>query len=262
MFLLCSACRSEYFRALFRCSLSEGADSCLHLDSSQHNASSIHALVRFLYFGDLKVDPSVGVYLSNCTDFFGLSSSALEHACQELVSQHHCLKVLRAAWKSANEGLFKRACKFIDWSTLAALMNGSARAGEEEDEDAEEQHEDEDDELHMDDEEDEDEEQSVMEDDEAEQAHMAGADVPAGVVTNLAASFAAAAAAAATSASSSSTSSSSSLSTRMSRSRASSSPARTAPDPSDVAMWQAIVAEKAAAGSAAKQGGNKRNRSM
>jgi hypothetical protein len=64
------------------------------------------------------------VYLSNCTDFFGLSSTSLEHACQELVSQHHCVQVLKAAWRTCNETLFKRACKFIDWSTLATLMNG------------------------------------------------------------------------------------------------------------------------------------------
>lgn len=119
-----SACRSEYFRALFRCSLAEYKDNCVRLDASQHNPASIEALVKYLYAADLKVDPNCGVYLSNCTDFFGLSSNSLEHACQELVSQHHCLKVLKAAWKSDNDQLFTRACKFIDWSTLATLMNG------------------------------------------------------------------------------------------------------------------------------------------
>lgn len=117
------ACRSEYFRALFRCSFREGQENYVRLDAQQHNKESMEALVKYLYSADLKVDPNCGVYLSNCTDFFGLSSNALEHACQELVSQHHCLKVLKAAWQSCNEGLFKRACKVSDRSHARTLRS-------------------------------------------------------------------------------------------------------------------------------------------
>jgi len=123
------ACRSEYFRALFRCDMGEGKESCVRLDANQHNPESMEALIKYMYYGDLKVDPNCSVYLSNCTDFFGLSSTALEHASQELVSQHHCVSVLKSAWRSCNEALFKRACRFIDWSTLAALMHGGAGSG-------------------------------------------------------------------------------------------------------------------------------------
>ncbi len=49
------ACRSEYFRALFRCSFEEGQESVLRLDASQHSIQSMQALIKFLYCADLKV---------------------------------------------------------------------------------------------------------------------------------------------------------------------------------------------------------------
>ena len=195
------------------------------------------------------------VFLSSCTDFFGLSSNALEHACQELVSQHHCLQVLKSAWRSCNESLFKRACKFIDWTTLATLMNGQggggggggAAAA------AENDHNDEDDDeqlpqaIEVDDaaaatdgeENNAEEEEGEEEDGEAEAAAAIAADAAeeddgaaAAAVAPVAATVAASAAAAASSAAAP-------------RGRARSAPGSSVSDASDVEMWKAIVAEKA-----------------
>jgi len=209
----------------------------MRLDSTQHNHASMAALVKYLYSADLRVDPNCGVYLSNCTDFFGLSSNALEHACQELVSQHHCLKVLKSAWRSCNEGLFKRACKFIDWTTLAALMNGqgagsatsaAARLGSDQmdaDEDDGEQAEDDDEE-----------EAGEGEDDEEGGEGEGEGEQEAGATVAASASASA----------SPPPSSLSSLRRRGSPSAtAAAAAAAAADDASSVEMWKAIVSEKA-----------------
>lgn len=229
----------------------------MHLDASQHNPQSVMALVKYLYSADLKVDPNCVVFLSNCTHFFGLSSNALEHACQELVSQHHCLQVLKAAWKNANENLFRRACKFIDWTTLATLMNG--RGGSERIEDA----------VADDDEDAEgaDEEAELLEDgedageeameedlagaahteneDDAAQEEEAAAAIAADAAEDDGVAEAAAPAAAAAASSSSSSSSRFRSSSATTAATASAAAAAAAAAAEDVEMWKAIVAEKA-----------------
>lgn len=193
------------------------------------------------------MDPNCVVYLSNCTDFFGLSSNALEHACQELVSQHHCLKVLRSAWQSCNEGLFKRACKFIDWTTLATLMHGprndtsmeldAAAEAEAEQIPVDAEEEESDDDAEDDDDDEGDEDDGEDDDVEAEEEIDIEVDDDAAEPTAPAAAVASITASPLSSAHSTPTSH---------RSRAaSSSPASPSIDVSDVEMWKAIVAEKA-----------------
>jgi hypothetical protein len=117
------ACRSEYFRALFRIGMEEYDTSIMKCDSNQHNYESMEMLIKYLYYGNLTLTHTSALYLYHCTNFFGLSSICLEHHCQELVSQHHCVQVLTEAWEQKNMLLFHRACKFIDWETLSTLMN-------------------------------------------------------------------------------------------------------------------------------------------
>lgn len=205
----------------------------MRMDATQHNHASMYALVKYLYCADLRVDPNCGVYLSNCTDFFGLSSNALEHACQELVSQHHCLKVLKAAWRSCNEGLFKRACKFIDWTTLATLMNGQGAAAKAADQmDAEE-----DEGEQAEDDEDEEEEEAGEGEDDEEGGEAEGEEQEVDATVPASASA------------SPPPSSLSSLRRRGSPSTTAAATAAAAAaaadDASSIEMWKAIVSEKA-----------------
>lgn len=107
------AARCSYFEALFRSFMPENHEVEITFGKNVPTLQAFTSLLKFIYFGEVRMPPEDSLYIFSAPNFFGFSNSCLHSHCKSSlekdVNEENVLKMLEAA-DDINLQLVKRHC--------------------------------------------------------------------------------------------------------------------------------------------------------